>query len=137
MPKLILFSNICLDLQIVRMLECCSSTSILQQRMARSPKQVFDFRTFRWPLTSDLRRAPALDTTTKYDLGRSGVGVATDSRQLLDSGVHSSLVVAYSRERYTRARRTLEYATHLGRTYSRVRHSRVGRTRVRPTRTLE
>ena len=32
----------------------------------------------------------------------AGVGAATDSRQHLDSGVHSSLVVTYS---------TLEYAT--------------------------
>jgi len=36
---------------------------------ARSPKQVFDFRTFRSPFTSDRRRAPALDvdTPTQYD----------------------------------------------------------------------
>jgi len=45
----------------------------------------------------------------------AGVGTATDFRQLLDSSVHSSLVVAYSR------------VGHPGRTYS----------RVRPTRTLE
>jgi len=36
---------------------------------------------------------------------------ATDSRQLLDSRVPSSLVVAYSRVRHTRVGRTLEYAT--------------------------
>jgi len=41
----------------------------------------------------------------------TGVGAATDSRQLLDSrvGLHSSLVVAYSRVRHTRVGRTLEY----------------------------
>ena len=39
----------------------------------------------------------------------AGVVAATDSRQLLDSRVHSSLVVAYSRTRHTRVRRTLEY----------------------------
>ena len=37
------------------------------------------------------------------------VGAATDSRQLLDSRVHSSLVVAYSRVPQTRVGRTLEY----------------------------
>jgi len=31
-----------------------------------------------------------------------GVGATTDSRQLLDSRVHSSLVVAYSRVHHTR-----------------------------------
>src|SRR6218665_628046 len=31
---------------------------------AQSPKQVFDFRTFRSPFTSDRRRAPALDVDT-------------------------------------------------------------------------
>src|SRR6218665_3507932 len=41
----------------------------------------------------------------------TGVGAATDSRQLLDSRVHSSLVVTYSRVRHTRVGRTLEYAT--------------------------
>ena len=41
----------------------------------------------------------------------AGLGTATDSRQLLDSKVHSSLVVAYSRVRYTRVGHTLEYAT--------------------------
>ena len=35
-----------------------------------------------------------------------GVGAARDSRQLLDSRVHSSLVVAYSRVRHTRVRET-------------------------------
>ena len=40
-----------------------------------------------------------------------GVGAATDSRQLLDSRVHSSLLVAYSRVRHTQVGRTLEYAT--------------------------
>ena len=39
----------------------------------------------------------------------AGVGAATDSRQLLDSRVHSSLVVAHSRVRHTRVGRTLEY----------------------------
>src|SRR6218665_3854316 len=39
----------------------------------------------------------------------AGVGTATDSRQLFDSRVHSSLVVAYSKVRHTRAERTLEY----------------------------
>ena len=36
---------------------------------ARSPKQVFNFLTFRSPFTSDRRRAPALDvdTPTQYD----------------------------------------------------------------------
>jgi len=41
----------------------------------------------------------------------AGVGAATDSRQLLDSRVHSSLVVAYSRVRHTRVGRTLEHST--------------------------
>jgi len=41
----------------------------------------------------------------------AGVEAATDSRQLLDSRVLSSLVVAYSRVRHTRVGRTLEYAT--------------------------
>src|SRR6218665_1872627 len=58
----------------------------------------------------------------------TAVGAATDSRQLLDSRVHSSSVVAYSRVRQTRVGRTLEYTQHLGRTYSRARHTRVGRT---------
>jgi len=40
-----------------------------------------------------------------------GVGAATDSKQLLDSRVHSSLVVEYSRVRHTRVERTLEYVT--------------------------
>ena len=44
----------------------------------------------------------------KYKDG-AGVGAATDSRQLLDSRVHSSLVLAYSRVRHTRVERTLEY----------------------------
>jgi len=35
------------------------------------------------------------------------VGAATDSRQLLDSKVHSSLVVAYSRVHHTRVGRSL------------------------------
>src|SRR6218665_414294 len=39
------------------------------------------------------------------------VGAVTDSRQLLDSKVLSSLVVAYSRVRHTRVGRTLEYST--------------------------
>jgi len=39
------------------------------------------------------------------------VRAVTDSRQLFDSRVHSSLVVAYSRVRHTRVGRTLEYAT--------------------------
>jgi len=39
-----------------------------------------------------------------------GVGADTDSRHLLDSRVHSSLVVAYYRVRHTRVGRTLEYA---------------------------
>ena len=51
-----------------------------------------------------------------------------DSRQLLDSRVHSFLVVAYSRVRHTQKGHTLEYAIYPGRTYSRVRHIRVGRT---------
>ena len=34
---------------------------------ARSPKQVFDFRTFRLPLTSDRRCALDVDTPTQYD----------------------------------------------------------------------
>jgi len=40
----------------------------------------------------------------------SGVGAATDSRQLLDSRVHvySSLVVTYSRVRHTRVGHTLD-----------------------------
>ena len=46
----------------------------------------------------------------------AGVGAATDSRQLLDSRVHSSLVVPYSS------------MPHPGRTYCRVHHTRVGRT---------
>jgi len=41
----------------------------------------------------------------------AGVEVATDSMQLFDSRVHYSLVVAYSRLRHTRVGRTLEYAT--------------------------
>src|SRR6218665_448913 len=41
----------------------------------------------------------------------SGVGSATDSRKLLDSRVHSSLVVAYSRLGHTLVGRTLEHAT--------------------------
>src|SRR6218665_1363820 len=39
----------------------------------------------------------------------AGVGAATDSRQLLNSRVNFSLVVAYSRVRHTRVKRTLEY----------------------------
>jgi len=42
---------------------------------------------------------------------KTGVGAAADSRQLLDSRVHFSLVVAYSRIRHTRVGRTQEYAT--------------------------
>jgi len=40
----------------------------------RSLKQVFDFRTFRSPLTLDRRCAPALDvaTPTQYDFRYSG-----------------------------------------------------------------
>ena len=48
-----------------------------------------------------------------YETGRlgAGVGAATDSRQLFDSRVHFSLVVAYSKVRHIRVARTLEYAT--------------------------
>jgi len=44
-------------------------------------------------------------------LKQTGVGAVTDSRQLLDSRVHSALVVAYmySRVRHTLIGRTLEY----------------------------
>ena len=41
----------------------------------------------------------------------AGEGAATNSRQLLDSRVHSSLVAAYSRVCHTQVGRTLEYAT--------------------------
>src|SRR6218665_2075412 len=41
----------------------------------------------------------------------AGVGAATDFRQLLDSILHHSLVVAYSRVCHIRVGRTLEYAT--------------------------
>jgi len=49
-------------------------------------------------------------TATNDDTG-TGVGAATDSRQLLYSRVHSSLVVAYSVVRHTWVGCTLEYAT--------------------------
>ena len=44
---------------------------------------------------------------------RAGAGLvaATDSTQLLDSRVHSSLLVAYSRVRHSWVGRALEYAT--------------------------
>ena len=44
--------------------------------------------------------------TQNYAFFNTGGGAATDSRQLLDSRVHSALVVAY-----TRVGRTLEFAT--------------------------
>jgi len=44
-------------------------------------------------------------------ISAAGVVAATDSRQLLDSRVHSFLVVTYARVRHTRVGRTLEYAT--------------------------
>ena len=49
-------------------------------------------------------------TSGPCSLNCAGVRAATDSRQLLDSRVHSSLVVAYSRVRHTRVGRTLKYA---------------------------
>ena len=70
-----------------------------------------------WQQRSGVPRGRHGATSPGRHLQRGGVGGATDSRQLLDSRVHSSLVV----------------------TYSRVRHTRVGRTYsiARPTRTLE
>jgi len=56
-------------------------------------------------------RRRGIRTAQKIHSSRAGVGDATDSRQLLDYRVHSSLVVAYSRVRHTRVGRTLEYAT--------------------------
>ena len=50
-------------------------------------------------------------STWSQPLLSTGVGAATDSRQLLDSRVLSYLVVAYSRVRHTRVGRTVEYAT--------------------------
>src|SRR6218665_2093041 len=47
--------------------------------------------------------------TCGHFLETAGVGATTDSRQLLDSRVHSSLVVAYSRVCRTQVGRTLEY----------------------------
>ena len=51
------------------------------------------------------------DIRKQRRLRSAAVGDARDSRQILNYKVHSSLVVAYSRVRRTRVRRTLEYAT--------------------------
>ena len=53
----------------------------------------------------------ARTNTRRFSMKIAGVGAATDSRQLLNSRVHSALVVAYSIVRHTRVGRTLEYAT--------------------------
>src|SRR6218665_4222970 len=54
----------------------------------------------------------SLDVAVNLTAGHfnlSGVGAATDSGQLFDSRVHSSLVVSYSRVRHTRVGRTLTH----------------------------